>query len=82
MSSASLGALHPMLNEKLLASNVLRRIYKDSTFEAAQLRAQASSNARAGNDEASVVAYKEADEHTSVATTAYEALLQRGEALR
>ena len=71
-----------MLNEKLLASNVLRRIYKDSTFEAAQLSAQWTSAGLAGNVEAAARFFAESEAHAQTARLAREELTKRGEALR
>ena len=72
-----------MLNEKLLASNVLRRIYKDSTFEAAQLSAQWTPAVLAGNVEAAAARFfAESEAHAQTARLAREELTKRGEALR
>lgn len=71
-----------MISPKLLQSNVLRRIYKDSTFEAAQLRAQGTAANLADFPETSTRFFDEASEHASVVSAALAELTKRGEALR
>ena len=70
-----------MLNEKLLASNVLRRIYKDSSFRSTQLNAERISAQLAGNPEAADVFFNDSEEHAQTARTAFNELKARGEAL-
>lgn len=70
-----------MLNEKLLTSNVLRRIYKDSAFQTSILYAEGHSANVAGNTEAAEEFFKGSEEHAQTARTAFNELKARGEAL-
>jgi hypothetical protein len=70
-----------MLNEKLLASNVLRRIYKDSGFQATRFGAEGNSAKLAGNEEVAEEFAKYSKEHAQTASTAFNELKARGEAL-
>lgn len=70
-----------MLNEKLLASNVLRRIYKDSVYEATQLKLKGISANLAGFPEASTRFFDEQAEYNAIVRTTSTELKARGESL-
>ena len=71
-----------MIDEKLLNSNVLRRIYSDSTFQSNQLFAQWRSANLAGNCEAAERLHEECEQHIQIARSSFAELTKRGEALR
>lgn len=68
-----------MISPKLLQSNVLRRIYKDSTFEAAQLRDRSHSQLLAGDRESADTLWAEAVEHGDIVRAVITELSSRGE---
>jgi hypothetical protein len=71
-----------MINETLLNSNVLRRIYTDSTFRAAQTKSAGLSALRSDNKESGSRLIDEALAEQANAQTAYNELTLRGESLR
>lgn len=70
-----------MISPKLLQSNVLRRIYKDSCYQASTTNAEARSAKLAGNTEAAERFYAGAAEFYQLAQLCSNELQERKESL-